>query len=120
METYLKSRQITAEQLEEEVSPRVEERMKKSLVIMEVSRQEKIEVGENEVEGLVQDRVTRLQQAISPDDLRKVLAKENLQNLVSRTVTEEVIKRSLARLRAIAKGQAINEVRPEAEEATTK
>ena len=120
METYLKSRRITAEQLEEEVSPRVEERMKKSLVIMEVSRQEKIEVGENEVEGLVQDRVTRLQQAISPDDLRKVLAKENLQNLVSRTVTEEVIKRSLARLRAIAKGEAINEVRPEAEEATTK
>ncbi|MEX1143460.1 MAG: trigger factor [Anaerolineales bacterium] len=125
METYLKSRQITAEQLEEEVSSRVEERMKKSLVIMEVSRQENVEVGENEVEGLVQDRVTRLQKALSPEDLRKVLAKENLQNLVSRTVTEEVIKRSLARLRAIAKGEApeVNpeaEVRPEADEATAK
>ncbi len=120
LQTYLKSRQITAEQLEEEVSPRVEERMKKSLVIMEVSRQENIEVGEKEVEGLVQDRVTRLQQALSPEDLRKVLAKENLQNLVSRTVTEEVIKRSLARLRAIAKGEAATEVRHETEEATTK
>ena len=126
METYLKSRQITAEQLEEEVSPRVEERMKKSLVIMEVSRQENIEVGENEVEGLVQDSVTRLQQALSAEDLRKVLAKENLQTLVSRTVTEEVIKRSLARLRAIARGEAPDnekpaaEVRPEAEGATTK
>ena len=125
METYLKSRQITAEQLEEEVSPRVEERMKKSLVIMEVSRQENVEVGENEVEGLVQDRVTRLQQALSPEDLRQVLVKENLQNLVSRTVTEEVIKRSLARLRSIAKGEAPEvkpeaEVRTEAEEATAK
>jgi trigger factor len=125
METYLKSRQITAEQLEEEVTPRVEERLKKSLVIMEVSRQENVEVGENEVEGLVQERVTRLQQALSPEDLRQVLAKENLQNLVSRTVTEEVIKRSLARLRAIAKGEAPEdkpeaEVRPEAEEATAK
>ena len=120
METYLKSREITTEQLEEEVSPRVEERMKKSLVIMEVSRQENIEVAENEVEGLVQERVQRLQQALSPEDLRKVLAKENLQTLVSRTITEEVIKRSLARLRAIAKGEATDEVRPKTEEATTK
>lgn len=112
LETYLKSRQITQDQLEEEVSPRVEERLKKSLVIMEVSRQEKIEVPESEVQGLVEEKVKRLQQVLSAEDMRKVLAKDNLQGLVSRTLTEEVIRRTLARLRAIAQGQASAEEKP--------
>ena len=109
LETYLKSRQITQDQLEEEVSPRVEERLKKSLVIMEISRQEKIEVPEIEVQGLVEEKVKRLQQVLSAEDMRKVLAKDNLQGLVSRTLTEEVIRRTLAQLRAIAKGQVTAE-----------
>lgn len=124
METYLKTREMTEEQFEEEVSPRVEERMKKSLVIMEVSRQEKIEVAEAEVEGLVQERISRLSQSVSADDIRKLLAKENLQTVVSRTITEEVIKRTLARLRSIAQGQAESEPEskpePETEEKETK
>jgi len=115
LETYLKSRQITMDQLEEEVSPRVEERMRKSLVLMEVSRQEKVEVAENEVEGLVQARITRLQTALSAEDMRKVLAKDNVQNLVSRTLTEEVLRRTLARLRAIAQEKADTEASPVAE-----
>jgi trigger factor len=105
LDTYLKSRQITHDQLEEEVSPRVEERLKKSLVIMEVSREEKVEVPEPEVQGLVEEKIKRLQQVVSADDMRKLLAKENLQGLVSRTLTEEVIRRTLERLRAIAQGK---------------
>jgi trigger factor len=105
LETYLKSRQITHDQLEDEVSPRVEERLKKSLVIMEVSRAEKIEVAENEVQGLVEEKINRLQQVLSAEDMRKILAKDNLQGLVSRTLTEEVIRRTLARLRDIAQGK---------------
>lgn len=113
LETYLKSRQITHDQLEEEVSPRVEERLKKSLVIMEVSRQEKIEVPETEVQGLVEEKVKRLQQVLPAEDMRKLLAKDNLQGLVSRTLTEEVIRRTLAQLRAIAQGQATAEEKKE-------
>jgi trigger factor len=116
METYLKSRQMDMEKLEEEVSPRVEERLKRSLVIMEVAKQEKVEVPENEVQALVEERVQRLQQMLSPDDLKKVLAKENLQGLVSRTLTEEVIRRTLARMRKIAQGKGDDlETKPEPE-----
>ena len=109
LETYLKSRQITQDQLEDEVSPRVEERLKKSLVIMEVSRQEKIEVPETEVQSLVEEKIKQLQQVLSAEDMRRILAKDNLQGLVSRTLTEEVIRRTLARLRAIAQGQSTAE-----------
>ena len=115
MDTYLKSRQITHEQLEDEVRPHVEERLKKSLVIMEVSRQEKIEVAEGEVQSLVEEKVKRLQELLSEQDLRKLLSKDNLQGLVSRTLTEEVIRRTLARLRDIAQGRAKTESKEKVE-----
>lgn len=106
LDTYLKSRQIALEDLEKEVEPRVEERLKKSLVIMEVSRQEKIEVAESEVQGLVEEKIKQLQQVLTEQDLRKLLSKENLQGLVSRTLTEEVIRRTLVSLNNIAQGKA--------------
>jgi trigger factor len=105
LETYLKSRQMDLEKLEEEVEPRVEERLKKSLVIMEASRAENIEVPEGEVQGLVEQKLAQLQQMMSEQELRKLLNKDNLQGLVSRTLTEEVIRRTLARLTAIAQGK---------------
>jgi trigger factor len=105
LETYLKSRQLTLEQFEEEVEPRVEERLKKSLVIMEASRKENIEVPEGEVQSLVEQKLGQLQQALSEQELRRLLNKDNIQGLVSRTLTEEVIRRTLARLGAIAQGK---------------
>jgi trigger factor len=105
LETYLKSRQMDLEALEEEVEPRVEERLKKSLVIMEASRKENIEVPENEVQGLVELKLAQLSQIMNEQDFRKLLNKDNLQGLVSRTLTEEVIRRTLARLTAIAQGK---------------
>lgn len=106
LDTYLKSRNITFDQLEEEVTPEVEERLKKSLVIMEVAKQEEIEVGDDEVEGLVQERILRLSQTLTEDQMKRVLSKENLQGLVSRTLSEEVIRRTLERLRLTAQGQS--------------
>lgn len=105
MDTYLKSRQLTMDQLEEEVEPRVEERLKKSLVIMEASKAENIEVPEGEVQALVEQKLGQLQQALSEQELRKLLNRDNIQGLVSRTLTEEVIRRTLARLAAIAQGK---------------
>lgn len=104
MDTYLKTRQITMQDLKDEVRPSVEERLKKSLTIMEVSRQEKIEVSEQAIQELVQARVQRLQELTSEEETRKALTGEALQGLVSRTMTEEVINRTLARLREIAQG----------------
>jgi hypothetical protein len=63
-----------------------------------------------------------LQQVLSAEDMRKILAKDNLQGLVSRTLTEEVIRRTLARLREIAQGNvkpAETNVKEEKEEKVT-
>lgn len=105
METYLKTRQMETEDLREEVRPNVEERLKKSLVLMEVSKQEKIEVGESDIQELVQEKIVRLQELLSEDEARRTLSGEALQGLVSRTMTEEIITRTLAKLSAIALGE---------------
>lgn len=106
MESYLGSRQMTMDDLEKEVEPIVEERLKKSLVIMEASRKESIEVPESEMQGIVQLQLAQLQQMVSAQDMRKFLNnRDNLQGLVSRTMSEEIIRRTLARLGAIAQGK---------------
>ncbi len=106
MDAYLGSRQMTMDDLEKEVEPIVEERLKKSLVIMEASRQENIEVPEAEMQGIVQLKLAQLQQMVSAQDMRKFLNnRDNIQSLVSRTMSEEVIRRTLARLNAIGRGK---------------
>jgi len=117
MENYLKSRKMDLAALQEEVRPTVEERMKKSLVINELARQEKIEVSEEEIQSLVSEKVTQLQQMMSPADAKKSLSGDSLQGLVSRTMTEEIINRTLTRLRSIAKGEAKKEIKNEPEKA---
>lgn len=106
LDTYLKSRNMELSDLQEEVRPTVVERVKKSLVLMEVSRNEEIEVSEEEIQELVAERVQRLQQLMGEDEAANALSGEALQGLVSRTMTEEVINRTLARLKSIAKGEA--------------
>jgi len=105
METYLKSRQMDMAELQEEVRPNVEERLKKSLVLMEVSKQEEIEVSEAEIQELVQKKILRLQELLSEDEARRSLTGEALQGLVSQTMTEEIIGRTLTRLGNISSGK---------------
>lgn len=106
LDTYLKSRNMELSDLQEEVQPTVIERVKKSLVLMEVSRAEEIEVTEEKIQELVTERVGRLQQLMGEDEAANALSGDALQGLVSRTMTEEVINRTLARLKSIAKGEA--------------
>lgn len=109
METYLKSRQMEMAELQDEVRPNVEERLKKSLVLMEVSKQEKIEVSEADIQDLVQKKIVRLQELLSEDEARRSLTGEALQGLVSQTMTEEIIGRTLTRLGLISLGKADEE-----------
>jgi trigger factor len=116
IETYLRSRQMSLDELKAEVRPSVEERLKRSLVLMEVSKAENIEVGEEEVQKLVEERVQRLQALSSEEQMRKAMTPEALQGLVSRTMTEEIIGRTLARLRGIADPSQVEENAEEGEE----
>jgi trigger factor len=116
IDTYLKSRNMEMAELHEEVKPTVEERVKKSLVLMEVSRNEKIEVSEDEIQELVAERVKSLQELVGQEEAANALSGDSLQGLVSRTMTEEVISRTLSKLKSIATGEK-QEEKPKAKKA---
>ena len=106
IDSYLMSRDIDIDTLREEVRPNVEARLKRSLLLMQVAEAEEIQLKNAELEMLVQQRITEIQQMLSEQDAQRVLSGENLQGLINRTMSQEIVRRTLERLRAIASGEA--------------
>lgn len=114
--TYLKSRDMDLAALHEEVRPSVEERLKRSLTLMQVAEEENIEVKSEELQSLVEARVAELQQMLSEEQARKLLNQDAMQGLIQNTLSQEVVRRTLERLRSIAKGEAQAAATAEAKE----
>ena len=110
METYLKSRSMDAAALREELEPNAIERLNRSLALMEVGNLEGISVESAEIEGIAQERVNEIVQMLGEEQARQFTGGENLQGLVSQIMTEEITSRTLARLRAIAKGEDLDAI----------
>ena len=109
MEMYRKSRDIEIEELREEVKPNAEERMKRGLIIMEVAEQEEISLTQEEIEEKTQQTLTEIKQMYSEQEVKKFTQPQVLERLVNRIITDEIISRTLERLRIIAKGEKIPE-----------
>ena len=107
MEMYLKSRNIEIEELREEIKPKAEERMKRGLIIMEIAEQEEISLTQEEIEEKTQQTLSEIQQIYSEKDVKKFTQPQVLERLVNRIITDEIISRTLERLRIIAKGEDI-------------
>ncbi len=106
IDSYLKSRDMDMAALREEVRPNVEERLKRSLLLMQVAEVEEIQLKNVELELLVQERIQEVQQMLSEQDAQRLLSGENLQGLINRTMSQEIVRRTLERLRSIASGEA--------------
>jgi trigger factor len=106
IDSYLKSRDIDIDTLREEVRPNVEARLRRSLLLMQIAEAEEIQLKNAELELLVQERIAEIQQMLSEQDAQRVLSGENLQGLINRTMSQEIVRRTLERLRAIASGEA--------------
>lgn len=106
IETYLRSRDMDLAALQDEARPSVEERLRRSLALMQVAEEENIEVESEELQKLVEARVAELQQALSEEEARRLLNQEAMQNLIQRTLSQEIVRRTQERLRSIAKGEA--------------
>ena len=109
IDLYKKSRDIEIEELREEVKPNAEERMKRGLIIMEVAEQEEISLTQEEIEEKTQQTLTEIKQMYSEQEVKKFTQPQVLERLVNRIITDEIISRTLERLRIIAKGEKIPE-----------
>jgi trigger factor len=113
MDLYLKSRSQDIDALKEEVTPNAEESLKRGLILMEVGKQEKIEVTPEEVEALVEEQAKQIQGMFPEKEAKKILQGESLQNLVARIVNNEITSKTLDRLYKIALGESLEEEKEE-------
>lgn len=110
LETYLKMRQIDRETfINEEVRPAAARRLERSLVLEEFARREDIEVKPDEVRSIYYAALQQMQQS---SDLKKLQSqnkrstREMANSLAVNTVNNIFSQRLMARLKAIATGEA--------------
>lgn len=109
--TYLMTREMSEEDLREEVLPVAETRLKRSLVLLEISEQENIEIPPEEIQAEAERALEVLSSTMTDEDLQKISVDDLVPNLVSNIMVDMKINRTLERLRAIAsEGEAVKQV----------
>lgn len=110
LDTYLKMRQIDRETfINEEVRPAAARRLERSLVLEEFARRENVEVKSEEVRSIYFAALQQMQQSSELKKMQsqnKQSTKEMANSLAVNTVNNIFSQRLMARLKAIAIGQA--------------
>jgi trigger factor len=105
LEIYLKSRQITEEQLRDEIRPQAEERLKRSLILFEVSKSEDVQVNEKDIEAQTQISLDELSRSLTPEQAKKTITPDFLNGLVGNITADLIVQRTLEHLQNIAQGK---------------
>lgn len=101
---YLKTRNLDLDGLKEEARPVAEKRIERSLILLEISRLENIQVSEEELQTETVHMLQSLNQSLSPEEARRLTDKRIMDNLVGNVMLDLLQKQSLERLRGIVSG----------------
>ena len=101
--TYLKIRQLDEAGLKEDIKPLAEQRMKRTLVLMEIARQQDIKVTEQELEAESMRTLDQLSHMLPPDKARKTLTDEFVRGMIGNIGADLLIKRTWEYLHTITK-----------------
>lgn len=116
LDAYLKT--INKEKdawMEEEIKPAARKRLERSLVLDEISRVEKVQVGKDELQTEVTNMLGEISQSIDAKKLEKQLKSDRVANALTMQAATRVLNRNIFnRLKDIATGKAEE---PAAEEA---
>jgi trigger factor len=105
LDTYLKTRQMDMEALQEEIRPQAEERLKRMLVLMELGRQEDIQVNTEEVQAGTIQTIQNLYENVDPKQIRRQLNQDTIRNITSNVTADLLMRNTMNRLIAIGKGE---------------
>jgi trigger factor len=103
--TYLKTRQMDEAAFREEVKPNAETRLKRSLILLEILKQEDLHVHPDELQAETIRMLGQLGEMMPAEEFRKATREDNLQNLIGNVSSELLIQKAWKRLEAIARGQ---------------
>ena len=115
MEIYLKSRQMTMDDLRKEIEPSAETRLRRSLILYEVGKVEDVGVDEKEVQSEAVRTLGEYSQMVDQKEFKKVVNNNFIKNMVGNITADLLARKTLDRLKAIAKGEYPPEETPSEE-----
>jgi trigger factor len=105
METYLKMRKIDADALQTEIKPQAEERLKRTLVLLEIARAENIHVENNELETESMRTLDELGRMMPADKARKTLTNEFVRGMIGNIGADLLVRHTYDYLQSVARGE---------------
>lgn len=105
METYLKMRKMDAAALREETKPLAEDRLKRTLVLLEISKQENIKVENAELESESMRTLDELGRMMPPDKAKKTLTNEFVRGMIGNIGADLLVQHTWAYLQSVARGE---------------
>lgn len=121
LDLYLKTRSLDMDGLREEVIPTAEERLKRTLVLLELAKAEDLQVDPEQVQVEAQMTMSYLSQSMTRKDVRKLNEQGVYANILSNITADLILRESMDRLRNISSGKLEEEQKAalEKEEKTT-
>jgi trigger factor len=105
METYLKMRKIDTDTLRTELKPQAEERLKRTLVLLEIARVENIHVENKELETESKRTLDELGRMMPADKVRKTLTNEFVRGMIGNIGADLLVKHTWDYLQTVARGE---------------
>jgi FKBP-type peptidyl-prolyl cis-trans isomerase (trigger factor) len=98
-------RKIDAVALRTEATPLAEERLKRTLVLLEIAKVENIHVENSELESESMRTLDELGRMMPPDKARKTLTNEFVRGMIGNIGADLLVQHTWAYLQAVARGE---------------
>ncbi len=105
MDTYMKMRKMDAAGLRTEATPLAEERLKRTLVLLEVSKAENIQVENTELESESMRTLDELGRMMPPDKAKKTLTNEFVRGMIGNIGADLLVQHTWSYLQSVARGE---------------
>jgi len=105
LETYLLTQGMSEEEFREETTPVAENRLKRTLVLLEISKAEDIQLDEKKLQNETERTIDSLTRVMSASDKRKMRSEGVMANLAGNIAAEMAINQTLDFIRSMAKGE---------------
>jgi trigger factor len=115
LDLYLKTRDMDEQGLRDEARPVAEDRVKRSLVLLEIAHKEEINVSEDELQQETERTIGSITNIMSESDRKQFDSPEAVMNLAGNIYAEMRMNRTLEYLRKVVQGELEAEAESEEE-----
>ncbi len=105
MDAYLKVRKMDAAALREETKPLAEDRLRRTLVLLEISKLENIKVENSELERESMRTLDELGRMMPPDQAKKTLTNEFVRGMIGNIGADLLVQHTWTYLQSVARGE---------------